>query len=117
LRKTKNNPLLIGEAGVGKTAVVEGLAHRIVAGNVPQKLKNKRIMMLDTSALVAGTRYRGDFENRLKSILDEAADPMNHIILFIDEIHTIVGAGGAEGVDAMAQQLKPLLARGKIKLI
>lgn len=117
LRKTKNNPLLIGEAGVGKTAVVEWFAHKIIEWSVPQKLKNKRIFMLDISSLVAGTRYRGDFENRLKTILEEAADPMNNIILFIDEIHSIVWAGGADGVDSMAQQIKPLLARGKIKLI
>lgn len=90
LRKTKNNPLLLGEPGVGKTAVVEGLAQRIVAGDVPEKLKNKRIMMLDMGTLLAGTKYRGEFEARLKSILEEAADVTNNIILFIDEIHTII---------------------------
>ncbi len=96
LRKTKNNPLLIGEAGVGKTAIVEGLAQKIAKNDVPEKLHNKRIMMLDMGSLVAGTKYRGEFEARLKAIVDEAVDPMNHIILFIDEIHTIIGAGNAE---------------------
>jgi ATP-dependent Clp protease ATP-binding subunit ClpC len=118
LRKTKNNPLLIGEAGVGKTAIVEWLAQRIVAGTVPDKLIDKRLIMIDMSTLVAGTKYRGEFESRLKSILDEAADPTLGIILFIDEIHTLMGAGSAEGTagDA-AQMLKPMLARGQIKVI
>ncbi|HRU50537.1 MAG TPA: AAA family ATPase, partial [Candidatus Absconditabacterales bacterium] len=116
LRKNKNNPLLIGEAGVGKTAIVEGLAQRIVKGDVPEKLKNKKIYLLDMGTLLAGTKYRGEFEARMKSILDEAMDPTNHIILFIDELHTIIGAGGQDNNDA-AQMLKPLLARGKIKLI
>ncbi|HOQ78760.1 MAG TPA: ATP-dependent Clp protease ATP-binding subunit [Candidatus Absconditabacterales bacterium] len=116
LRKNKNNPLLIGEAGVGKTAIVEGLAQKIVAGDVPEKLKNKKIYLLDMGTLLAGTKYRGEFEARMKSILDEAMDPTNHIILFIDELHTIIGAGGQDNNDA-AQMLKPLLARGKIKLI
>lgn len=118
LRKTKNNPLLIGEAGVGKTAIVEWLAQRIVAGNVPDKLIDKRLIMLDMGTLVAGTKYRGEFESRLKSILDEASDPTLNIILFIDEIHTMMGAGSAEGTagDA-AQMLKPMLARGQIKVI
>ena len=93
LRKNKNNPLLIGEAGVGKTAVVEGLAQRIQQNQVPEKLKNKKIFLLDMGTLVAGTKYRGEFESRMKSILEEAMDPMNNIILFIDEIHTIIGAG------------------------
>ena len=92
LRKTKSNPLLIGEAGVGKTAVVEGLAQQIAAGNVPEKLKNKKIIMLDVSSMVAGTKYRGDFEARFKAIMEEATDPTNNIILFIDEIHTMIGA-------------------------
>lgn len=117
LRKTKNNPLLIGEPGVGKTAIIEGLAKRIVEGNVPEKLKNKRIFMLDMGGLVAGTKYRGEFEARLKSILEEAADMTNNIILFIDEIHTIIGAWNAEWGADTANMLKPLLARGKIKLI
>ena len=116
LRKNKNNPLLIGEAGVGKTAIVEWLAQRIAKGEVPEKLKDKRIMMVDMGSVVAGTKYRGEFEARMKAILDEAIDPMNHIILFIDELHTIIGAGGQENNDA-AQMIKPLLARGKIKLI
>ncbi|USN57069.1 MAG: ATP-dependent Clp protease ATP-binding subunit [Candidatus Peribacteria bacterium] len=116
LRKTKNNPLLLGEAGVGKTAAVEGLAQRMVSGDVPEKLKGMRIMMLDMTAVVAGTKYRGEFEARMKAILEEATDPTNHIIMFIDEIHTMIGAGGQENGDA-AQMVKPLLARGKIKLI
>jgi ATP-dependent Clp protease ATP-binding subunit ClpA len=116
LRKNKNNPLLIGEAGVGKTAIVEGLAQRIVANKVPEKLQNKRIFMLDMGTLVAGTKYRGEFEARFKTILDEAADPVNHIILFIDELHTIIGAGGQDQNDA-SQMIKPLLARGRVKLI
>ncbi len=116
LRKNKNNPLLIGEAGVGKTAIVEGLAQKITKNDVPEKLKNKRIFLLDMGTLVAGTKYRGEFESRMKSILEEAMDPTNNIILFIDEIHTIIGAGGQENGDA-AQMLKPLLSRGKIKLI
>lgn len=117
LRKTKSNPLLIGEAGVGKTAVVEGLAQHIATGTVPEKLKNKRIIMLDIASLVAGTKYRGDFEARFKAIMEEATDPTNNIILFIDEIHTMIGAGGASGTDDAAQLIKPLLARGKLKLI
>ena len=117
MRKTKNNPLLIGEAGVGKTAVVEGLAAKIASGNVPDKLKNKRIFLIDMGSLVAGTKFRGEFESRLKSIIEEAVDPLNNIILFIDEIHTIVGAGAGEGTGDAAQMLKPMLARGKMKLI
>lgn len=117
LRKTKNNPLLIGEAWVGKTAVVEWLAQKIVSGDVPMKLKNKRMMMLDMGTLLAGTKYRGEFEWRLKAILEEAADPTNNIILFIDEIHTIIWSGNQEGSADAANMLKPLLARGKVKLI
>ena len=117
LRKTKNNPLLIGEAGVGKTAVVEWLAQKMAEGNVPTKLKNKRIMMLDMGSLLAGTKYRGEFEARLKAILDEAADITNNIILFIDEIHTIIWSGNQEGSADAANMLKPLLARWKVKLI
>lgn len=116
LRKTKNNPLLIWEAWVGKTAVVEWLARKIVEWKVPDKLKNKRIFLLDMGTLVAWTKYRWEFESRMKSILEEATDPMNNIILFIDEIHTIIGAGWQEQNDA-AQMIKPLLSRGKIKLI
>lgn len=117
LRKTKSNPLLIGEAGVGKTAVVEWLAQKIVAGDVPMKLKDKRIIMLDIASMVAGTKYRGDFEARFKAVMEEATDPTNNIILFIDEIHTMIGAGWASGTDDAAQLIKPLLARGKLKLI
>lgn len=116
LRKTKNNPLLIWEAWVGKTAVVEWLARKIVDGQVPDKLKNKRLFLLDMWTLVAGTKYRWEFESRMKSILEEATDPLNNIILFIDEIHTMIGAGGQEQNDA-AQMIKPLLSRWKIKLI
>lgn len=117
LRKTKNNPLLIGEAGVGKTAIVEWLAQRIVEGKVPLRLRNKRIIGLDMGSLVAGTKYRWEFEERLKAILKEAADPQNNIILFIDEIHTIIGAWNAEWSADAANILKPFLARGKIQLI
>ena len=116
LRKTKNNPLLIGEAGVGKTAIVEGLVQRINAKQVPEKLIGKKVFLLDMGTLVAGTKYRWEFESRMKSILEEATDPTNNIILFIDELHTIIGAGGQDQNDA-AQMLKPLLSRGKIKLI
>ncbi len=116
LRKNKNNPLLIWEAGVGKTAVIEWLAQKIVAWEVPEKLKNKRIFMLDMWTVVAGTKYRWEFESRMKAILEEAMDPTNHIVLFIDEIHTIIWAGWQENNDA-AQMIKPLLSRGKIKLI
>ena len=116
LRKNKNNPLLIWEAGVGKTAIVEWLAQKIVAWDVPEKLKNKKIYLLDMWTLLAWTKYRWEFEARMKSILDEAMDPTNHIILFIDELHTIIWAGWQDNNDA-AQMLKPLLARWKIKLI
>lgn len=116
LRKNKNNPLLIWEAGVGKTAVVEWLAQKIVAWDVPEKLKNKKIFMIDMWTIVAGTKYRWEFESRMKAILEEATDPLNNIILFIDEIHTIIWAGWQENNDA-AQMIKPLLSRGKIKLI
>jgi len=116
LRKTKNNPLLIWEAWVWKTAIVEWLAQKIALDQVPLKLKNKKIFMLDMGTLVAGTKYRWEFESRMKAILEEAMDPHNNIILFIDELHTIIGAWGQENNDA-AQMIKPLLARGKIKLI
>jgi len=117
LRKTKNNPLLIGEAGVGKTAIVEWLAQKIHNNDVPQKLKGKRLFMLDMGSLVAGTKYRGEFESRLKQIIEEAVDPLNNIILFIDEIHTIIGAGNAEWSADAANMLKPLLARGKLQMV
>ena len=115
-RKTKNNPVLIGEPGVGKTAIVEGLAERIIKKDVPDSLKNKRIWELDMGALIAGAKYRGEFEERLKKVLNEIKDSDGEIILFIDEIHTIVGAG-AEGAMDAGNMLKPMLARGEIKLI
>lgn len=117
LRKTKNNPLLIGEAGVGKTAIVEWLAQRIIARQVPEKMQNKRIMMLDIGAMIAGTKYRGEFEARLKAVLDEAMDPLNNIIIFVDEVHTIIWAWSAEWSADAANMLKPLLSRGKIQMI
>ena len=115
-RKTKNNPVLIGEPGVGKTAIVEGLAERIVAGDVPNSLKNKKIWELDMGALIAGAKYRGEFEERLKAVLKEIKDSNGEIIMFIDEIHMIVGAGDNGAMDA-GNMLKPMLARGEIKLI
>ena len=115
-RRTKNNPCLIGEPGVGKTAIAEGLAEKIVAGDVPETLKNKRVVSVDISSMVAGAKYRGDFEERIKKSLDEVRKA-GDVILFIDEIHTIVGAGSAEGAVDAANILKPLLARGEIQVI
>jgi ATP-dependent Clp protease ATP-binding subunit ClpB len=116
-RRSKNNPVLIGEPGVGKTAIVEGLAQRIVKGDVPQSLKNKKIIGLEISSLLAGAGYRGQFEERLQSVLKEIEEASGEIILFIDEIHTIVGAGKAEGAVDAANMLKPMMARGKLHLI
>ncbi len=116
-RRTKNNPVLIGEPGVGKTAIVEGLAQRIIRGDVPEGLKNKRIFALDMGALVAGAKYRGEFEERLKAVLKEIAESEGLIILFIDELHTVVGAGAAEGAMDASQMLKPMLARGELHTI
>jgi ATP-dependent Clp protease ATP-binding subunit ClpB len=116
-RRTKNNPVLIGEPGVGKTAIVEGLAQRIVSGDVPESLKDRRLVALDLSAMVAGSKYRGEFEDRLKAVLKEIADAEGQIIVFIDELHTIVGAGAAEGAMDAGNMLKPMLARGELRAV
>ncbi|MDR0612365.1 MAG: ATP-dependent chaperone ClpB [Dysgonamonadaceae bacterium] len=116
-RRTKNNPILIGEPGVGKTAIAEGLAHRIVRGDVPENLKSKQIFSLDMGALIAGAKYKGEFEERLKSVINEVTGSDGEIILFIDEIHTLVGAGGGEGAMDAANILKPALARGELRAI
>src|SRR5829696_6840817 len=117
-RRTKNNPVLIGEPGVGKTAIVEGLAQRIVAGDVPESLKGKRLMALDLSAMVAGAKYRGEFEERLKAVLNEIRDAEGQIVTFIDELHTVVGAGATgEGAMDAGNMLKPMLARGELRMI
>ncbi|MBO1900437.1 AAA family ATPase [Leucobacter weissii] len=116
-RRTKNNPVLIGEPGVGKTAVVEGLAQRIVAGDVADSLKDKELISLDISALIAGAKYRGDFEERMKAVLQEIKDSDGRVITFIDELHTLMGAGGGESSVAASQMLKPMLARGELRLI
>ncbi len=116
-RRTKNNPVLIGEPGVGKTAIVEGIAQRIVDGDVPDTLRDKRLVQLELGGLVAGTRYRGDFEERLKKVIDEIRAHSDELIVFIDELHTVVGAGGAEGAMDAANMLKPALARGELHVI
>ena len=116
-RRTKNNPVLIGEAGVGKTAIAEGLAQRLVNGDVPDGLKEKTIFALDMAALVAGSKFRGEFEERLQAVLKEIADSDGEIILFIDELHNIVGAGRAEGSMDAGNMLKPMLARGELRMI
>jgi ATP-dependent Clp protease ATP-binding subunit ClpB len=116
-RRTKNNPVLIGEPGVGKTAIVEGLAQRVVAGDVPESLKGKRVWALDIGALLAGSKYRGEFEERLKAVLEEIKRAEGELILFIDELHTIVGAGAAEGAVDAANMLKPMLARGELRCV
>jgi ATP-dependent Clp protease ATP-binding subunit ClpB len=116
-RRTKNNPVLIGEPGVGKTAIVEGLAQRIVSGDVPESLKNKRLVQLDIAALVAGSKFRGEFEERLKAVLKELSEAEGRYVVFIDELHTIVGAGAAEGAVDAGNMLKPALARGELRLV
>ncbi|MEV0050635.1 ATP-dependent Clp protease ATP-binding subunit [Saccharopolyspora shandongensis] len=116
-RRTKNNPVLIGEAGVGKTAIVEGLAQRIAAGNVPRVLTGKRVIQLDLSGMLAGTRYRGDFEERMTKVIDEISEHRGELIVFIDELHTVVGAGGAEGAMDAGNMLKPRLARGELHVV
>ena len=116
-RRTKNNPCLIGEPGVGKTAIAEGLALRIVSGDIPDILRNKRIVALDLAGLVAGTKYRGEFEERMKKVMEEVRKSEGQVVLFIDELHTLVGAGAAEGAIDASNIMKPALARGELQCI
>ena len=116
-RRTKNNPVLVGEPGVGKTAIVEGLAQRVAKGDVPQNLADNRVISLDMGALVAGAKYRGEFEERLKAVLKEAKDAQGKVILFIDEMHLVLGAGKTDGAMDAANLLKPMLARGELRCI
>ncbi|MBC7171630.1 MAG: AAA family ATPase, partial [Polyangiaceae bacterium] len=116
-RRKKNNPVLIGEPGVGKTAIVEGIGHRIVQGDVPESLKDKRLLSLDLGAMLAGAKYRGEFEDRLKAVIKEIESASGSIILFIDELHTLIGAGAAEGAMDASNMLKPALARGELRAI
>ena len=116
-RRTKNNPILVGEPGTGKTAIAEGLANRIIVGDVPENLKDKQIFSLDMGALIAGAKFKGEFEDRLKSVIKEVSSSSGNIVLFIDEIHTLVGAGGGQGAIDAANILKPALARGELRAI
>ena len=116
-RRTKNNPILIGEPGVGKTAIAEGLAQRIASGDVPESLRDCELLALDMGALIAGAKYRGEFEERLKAVLNEVQEAAGQVVLFIDEIHTVVGAGAGDGAMDAGNLLKPALARGQLRCI